>query len=176
MFHWLIVLSEMRKKTLLVILKETWEIAVCRLIKVRRFFNPALLKCFLPSPTPWNYFTNFIKNDSSIVVCAFPVEKRSISTIFQTIIIIFLSIITLQSKAQTTPPENDNINQQQLENAAEDAPDNADLSELVDTRNYFINHQINLNNTNRDELSQLELLNDLQIEAILLTVLNFHLP
>ena len=80
---------------------------------------------------------------------------------------LFFILLTLNSYSQVTPTENDNLNQQQLENAAQEAPENADLSELLETRNYFLNHQINLNNTNRDELGQLELLNDLQIDALL---------
>lgn len=83
------------------------------------------------------------------------------------IIFFFVFFISSPIKAQVIPPENDELNQQQLENAAQDAPDDADLSELIETRTYFINHPINLNNSTHDELLQPGILNDLQADALL---------
>src|SRR6218665_2664503 len=54
--------------------------------------------------------------------------------------------------------------QQQLENIAETTEnEEADYTTLLDALNLYKEHPINLNNTNREELQQLQLLNDIQI-------------
>lgn len=54
--------------------------------------------------------------------------------------------------------------QQQLENIAETTEnEEADYTTLLDALNLYKEHPINLNNTSREELQQLQLLNDIQI-------------
>lgn len=146
-----------------VIPEETRNITVRNFDFFKCLFSANCYKNSAGSRSFFHYFTSFFKNDNHKKTCH--AELRSISTIIR--LTIFLFFISSSIKAQVVPPENDDLNQQQLENAAQDAPDNADLSELIERRTYFLSHPVNLNNTNREELSQLEILNDLQIEALL---------
>ncbi|MCW3085607.1 MAG: hypothetical protein JWP12_2973 [Bacteroidetes bacterium] len=64
-------------------------------------------------------------------------------------------------------PSDDSEIQQQLENIAESTEnEEADYTSLLDALNQFKDHPINLNNTTREELEQLQMLNDLQINAL----------
>lgn len=66
------------------------------------------------------------------------------------------------------PKTDDNDIQQQLENLAESSEnEEADYTNLLDQLNQFKEHPINLNNTSLEELRQLQLLNDIQIVALL---------
>lgn len=90
---------------------------------------------------------------------------RSIAICLQWYLLFFV-LITSNTFAQVVPPDNDNIIQQQLENAAENAPENADLTELTEVRAFFLKNQIELNTATRTEIGALEMLNDLQVEAL----------
>ena len=58
--------------------------------------------------------------------------------------------------------------QQRIENAAENAEnDEIDYTILLEDLQYYLTHPINLNNAEREELSKLELLSDIQINALL---------
>lgn len=78
-------------------------------------------------------------------------------------------IFTNTSNAQDTVPikTDDSDIQQQLEIIAENTQDEeADYTNLLDALNQFKEHPINLNNTNKEELQQLQLLNDIQINHL----------
>jgi hypothetical protein len=65
------------------------------------------------------------------------------------------------------PKTEDNDIQQQLENIAENTQnEDADYTNLLDALNQFKEHPINLNNTTKEELQQLQLLNDIQINNL----------
>ncbi|MBA3704866.1 MAG: helix-hairpin-helix domain-containing protein [Bacteroidetes bacterium] len=77
---------------------------------------------------------------------------------------------SLNSSAQTTPPTKtlESDFQQQLENVAESIEnENADYSNLLEDLIYYKEHPINLNHTNKEELEQIKLLNDIQINNLL---------
>jgi len=58
--------------------------------------------------------------------------------------------------------------QQKIENAAENADnEETDFTILLEELQYYIQHPINLNYTDREELLRLELLSDLQINYLL---------
>ena len=58
--------------------------------------------------------------------------------------------------------------QQKIENAAENAEsEETDFTILLEELQYYIQHPINLNYTDREELLRLELLSDLQINNLL---------
>jgi hypothetical protein len=85
------------------------------------------------------------------------------------LIILFLAF-SIKSNAQDTivPKSDDSQIQQQLENLAEESQnEEADYSTLLDALNQFKEHPINLNNTNKEELQQLQLLTDIQINNLL---------
>jgi hypothetical protein len=68
----------------------------------------------------------------------------------------------------TISPKTDNNDiQQQLENIAENSQDEeADYTTLLDALNQFREHPINLNNTTKEELQLLQLLDDIQINSL----------
>jgi len=77
-------------------------------------------------------------------------------------------------RAQTTPisiNENEHINEemnQQIELLSEQiSSDDADLSSLTETLNYYKSHPINLNHTSIDELVGMRLLSDIQINNLI---------
>jgi len=62
----------------------------------------------------------------------------------------------------------DNSIEQKLENIAEDMQsEDQDYTNLIEALNYFRKHPINLNSTNKEELQQLTLLDELQIQNLL---------
>ena len=83
--------------------------------------------------------------------------------------IIFLLAVTLSVvEASFSQDTIDNSIQQKLENIAEDMQsEDQDYSNLIETLNYFRKHPINLNSTNKEELQQLVLLDELQIQNLL---------
>ncbi len=67
--------------------------------------------------------------------------------------------------------DNEQILQQRIEFLAEkEGAESIDLTSLLDNWNYFLEHPINLNNTNEEELSLLSLLNDFQIRSLLVHI------
>ena len=69
--------------------------------------------------------------------------------------------------AQTpVEPGIDDATEQKIEKIAEEAGEDVDANTLLDKLNYYREHKINLNHTTREELDDLNLLNDLQVEAI----------
>jgi hypothetical protein len=81
----------------------------------------------------------------------------------------FVSILWTSSFGQDTivPKTEDNDIQQQLENIAENTQnEDADYTNLLDALNQFKEHPINLNNTTKEELQQLQMLNDIQINNL----------
>jgi hypothetical protein len=75
----------------------------------------------------------------------------------------------LLSQDTLSPSKTDDLDiQQQLENIAENSQDEeADYSSLLDALNLYKEHPINLNRTSREELEQLQVLNDIQINNLL---------
>ncbi len=67
-------------------------------------------------------------------------------------------------------PETDIIQQQQLENAAQNAGEDADLTELEEQRNYLIQHPLDLNSATYEDLIESGLFNDLEAEALLIHI------
>lgn len=57
--------------------------------------------------------------------------------------------------------------EERIENIAENSEGEIDYSDLSENLKYFQRNPINLNNTNRDELSELSLLSDIQINNLL---------
>lgn len=63
----------------------------------------------------------------------------------------------------------DELINQNVENLSEQLQsEDGDLSSLTDTWNYYKNHPINLNRASREELEELQLLNDIQITNLLM--------
>lgn len=88
----------------------------------------------------------------------------------------FLKKITLVSIAifflhfssfSQTEEENPDIINQTIERIAEQSDLELDYTELIENLRYYIEHPINLNKTNSDELKSLGLLNDIQITNLL---------
>lgn len=82
----------------------------------------------------------------------------------------FLLFLNTQIKAQDTIPakSDDNDIQQQLENIAENTlNEEEDYTNLLEGLIYYKEHPINLNTSNKEELQQLHLLNELQINSLL---------
>jgi len=74
---------------------------------------------------------------------------------------------TIQLKPDSLKADDSYI-QQRLENIAENTEsEETDYTDLVENLSYFAEHPINLNNTNREELQQLQLLNDIQISNLI---------
>ena len=69
--------------------------------------------------------------------------------------------------AQVKPAEPDQNEQQLLENAAENAGENADLTEMIELRAYYAAHPLDLNSASYEELTRSGLLNELQIQALM---------
>lgn len=59
------------------------------------------------------------------------------------------------------------ILEEKTESVAENVEDNTDYTTLLDPLHYYRERPINLNNTSREELRELTLLNDIQINALL---------
>src|SRR5688500_13244888 len=90
-----------------------------------------------------------------------PVMRRSF---------LFAILISLSSLAWAqTPvePPDDDATEQKIEKIAEEAGEEVDANTLLDKLNYYRENKIDLNKTNREELRDLLLLNDIQIEALL---------
>lgn len=86
---------------------------------------------------------------------------------FELFIILFCISNTVFSQ-DTINKTFDNEIQQQLENLTENSlNEDDDYTNLLEGLLYFKEHPINLNHTNREELEQLHLLNDLQINSLL---------
>src|ERR1017187_1692224 len=86
-----------------------------------------------------------------------------------TIFILLLSLPTISSAQDTISPkiENNDI-QEQLENIAESSQnEEADYTDLLASLYFYAEHPINLNQTTREELQELKLLNDIQINNLL---------
>ncbi len=83
------------------------------------------------------------------------------------LILLFCSFYVDAQDTLVPKTDNDYI-QQQLENIAENNQnEDIDYTNLLDGLNYYAEHPINLNNTNKEELHQLLLLNDIQINNLL---------
>jgi hypothetical protein len=74
----------------------------------------------------------------------------------------FCLIFTLPLAAQTP----DDALEEKIEKIAEESGEEVDMNTLLDKLLYYREHKIDLNNTNREQLKELVLLNDIQIEAI----------
>ena len=61
--------------------------------------------------------------------------------------------------------EKDDVNQK-IENIAEQTDAELDYTDLLEDMNYYLEHPINLNNTNAEELQKLMVLNDIQINNL----------
>ena len=83
--------------------------------------------------------------------------------------LLLLSIPILSNAQDTiTPKVDDSEIQEQLENMAESSQnEEADYTDLLASLNYYAEHPINLNQTTREELHELKLLNDIQINNLL---------
>jgi hypothetical protein len=105
------------------------------------------------------------KKISYFLLSAFSGKRIS----FIVFLFLLLSISTGSFAQQDTiPPKADDSNiQQQLENITENSQDeDADYTNLLEALNQFKDHPINLNNTNKEELQQLQILNDIQINHL----------
>jgi hypothetical protein len=69
---------------------------------------------------------------------------------------------SLPLKAQTP----DDATEEKIEKLAEESGEEVDMNTLLDKLLYYREHKIDLNNTNREQLKELMVLNDIQIEAI----------
>jgi hypothetical protein len=69
---------------------------------------------------------------------------------------------SLPSFAQTP----DDALEEKIEKIAEESGEEVDMNTLLDKLLYYRDHKIDLNNTSREQLKELVLLNDIQIEAI----------
>jgi hypothetical protein len=77
-----------------------------------------------------------------------------------------LWLLTFSAHAQDVPTQQ--TIEDKLEKVAEEGGDEGtDYSELIENLQFFKDHPINLNHTNKDELKQLGLLDDLQIANLL---------
>jgi hypothetical protein len=85
--------------------------------------------------------------------------------------------ILLSVKAYAQVPEDsrkENILEQKIETLAEDAEDTEiDFTLIFDELLYYVEHPINLNRTNRDELHNLHVLNDFQINNLFIHIENY---
>ena len=70
-----------------------------------------------------------------------------------------------KSFSQVKPTDPDINQQQQLENAAQNATEDADLTELVEQRQYYASHPLDINKATNEELAESGFLNELQIQA-----------
>ncbi|MEP7264330.1 MAG: helix-hairpin-helix domain-containing protein [Bacteroidota bacterium] len=77
-------------------------------------------------------------------------------------VLFFAFVFSAQLYAQT-----DIIEQQKLEDAAQTAGEDADLTELETQRNYYRQHPLDINNADYQELMESGLMNELQAEALL---------
>jgi hypothetical protein len=86
------------------------------------------------------------------------------------LMILFLVFSPTVSKAQQdtiVPKADDNDIQQQLENITENSQnEDADYTNLLEALHQYKEHPINLNNTTKEELQQLQLLDDIQINNL----------
>lgn len=79
-----------------------------------------------------------------------------------------LILSSLKAQDTVVPKTDDNAIQQQLENIAENTEnEEADYTNLLEGLVYFMEHPINLNNTNKEELQTLQIINDIQINNLL---------
>ena len=82
----------------------------------------------------------------------------------------FLSLLLFNSTisfAQVKPADPDQIQQQLLENAAENSSEDADLTEMIELRAYYATHPLDVNSATYEELTRSGLLNELQIQALM---------
>ncbi len=83
------------------------------------------------------------------------------------LLIIFFSALISPVLAQPADSTVETGLEDRIENIAENTDAEIDYSDLSENLRYFLNHKINLNRTNRDELLQLGLLTELQIDNLL---------
>src|SRR5204863_1329898 len=121
-------------------------------------------RCRIISPGAWVYSTYFSSVCSEIILN--PLVMRVI------VLSIFSICFILHPSLAQQPQVNDSsdtytyILEEKIESIAENAEDNTDYTTLLDPLNYYREHPINLNNTSREELRELSLLNDIQINAL----------
>ena len=80
----------------------------------------------------------------------------------------FIAIILCGAETSFAQDTLNNAIEQKLENISESSQnEETDYTNLLESLDYFKKHPINLNNTNKEELSELGLLDELQIETFL---------
>jgi hypothetical protein len=79
--------------------------------------------------------------------------------------VLLLCCSSFYLKSQT--PVDDIMQQQQLENAAQTAGEDADLTELQEQRIYYAQHPLDINNASYADLVESGLMNELQAEALI---------
>src|SRR5436190_23170433 len=89
---------------------------------------------------------------------------NSIFSAYRFMLLAFCFAISLKVSAQNPTP--DDPTEEKIERIAEEAGEEVDMNTLLDKLLYYREHKIDLNNTNREELKELMILNDIQIEAI----------
>jgi hypothetical protein len=80
--------------------------------------------------------------------------------------LIFLTCFCIGVSFSVSAQTPDDALEEKIEKIAEEAGEEVDMNTLLDKLLYYREHKIDLNNTNREELKELTLLNDIQIEAI----------
>src|SRR6185436_7332412 len=94
-------------------------------------------------------------------------NKHSPGLVFRPVVLFLF--FNFQLFAQETPPPvntEDQKIEERIENIAQTADEGADFTEIAENLKYFSRHPVNLNNTTREELQELGLLNDIQIENL----------
>ena len=82
-------------------------------------------------------------------------------------IVFFILMLPVKSFSQVKPTDPDINQQQQLENAAQNAGEDADLTELIEQRQYYSLHPMDINNSSYEEFTESGLLNEIQVQALL---------
>jgi len=129
-------------------------------VKSIRFIVPH----FCSTPKGSNIYRNTI-----FAINIRPLRGRTFLTNF----LLFSLFISFSTNAQDTIllKTDDGHIQQQLENIAENTEsEDADYTNLLDGFLYYKEHPINLNQTNKEELHEIQLLNDIQINNLLLHI------
>ena len=83
-----------------------------------------------------------------------------------TVLICFQFAVNAIAQEDTPDVLKDNVIEQKIENIAE-TDGNYDYTSLLDKLEYYKKHPINLNYTNKEELSELNLLDDIQINKLM---------
>lgn len=89
-------------------------------------------------------------------------QTRNFSLIFSLVILFFLFALNINAQDLPTQAEEDKI-----EKVAEGGDESTDYSELIENLKFFKDHPINLNRTNKDELLDLGILDEIQINDLL---------